>query len=99
MGNFCHVADSANAHEHTRKEMGLDFYMAKPTPMTPEITESIEFIKNAPLETAKNFCAEQLARTRNIADDAAFTKIQCESPAPEGRLGKSRPFARLLWPP
>ena len=81
-GLDCHITDSTDIEDHTRKAMDLEFFLAKPVPLPDEIRESLEFIKGAETADISEFWTNQLMMVRKIVDDAKLTQQQWEDLIP-----------------
>ena len=44
-GMICHITDSKDPEDHTRKAMDLEFFIAKEAPLPSEVMASLEFIQ------------------------------------------------------
>ena len=87
-GVVCHVTDSSDPMDHTRKAMDIEFFLAKPIPLPAEIKASLSFIQDVDANEVTDFWLEQLAVVRGIVRDAAPIQKQWEDAIPSAGTAK-----------
>ena len=81
-GAICHIIDSIDRIGHTRREMGLDCFLAKPAPLPEEINRPIEFIQDVDKSEVAEFWTNQLRKVRDAVMAAEVAQKQWGSRIP-----------------
>ena len=81
-GLDCHITESTDIDDHTRKALDLEFFLSKPVPLPAEIRESLEFIRGAETNDVADFWTKQLMMVRKVVDDAKTIQQQWEDQIP-----------------